>query len=212
MKIQRLYSKGGQKYSNKELIEGVRNKDNNVLKYIYKEYFDQISQFLVKGGMLNKHDAEDIFQEGLLILWDNFQNSQDKMRYNFYTYFSGICRNLLMERLKLEYKVTKERLIDFEQIPDEHYEIISPFFPLIGLESVNKNEIKYQLFIKHFKMLKDDCKRVLKMAYAGISHNEIANRMGYKKGTFPKNKKHRCKEYLINSIKKDRLFKLLMNE
>jgi len=200
------------KYSNKELIEGVRNKDNDVLKYIYKEYFSQISQFLVKGGMLNKHDAEDIFQEALVILWNNFRNTEVKIRYDFYTYFSGICRNLLMERLKLEYKITKENLMDFDQIPDEEYEIISPFYPLKGIGSVDKNEIKYQLFIKHFKILKDDCKRVLKMAYAGVPHKEIAEKMGYKKGTFTKNKNHRCKEYLITSIKKDRLFKLLKNE
>jgi len=200
------------KYSNKEIIAGVKNKDNDVLKYIYKEYFNQIYQFLVKGGMLNKSDAEDIFQEGLVILWGNFQNNKVKMKYNFYTYFSGICRNLLMERLELEYKMTNESSINFDQIPNEKEEIISPYYPLTGFETFNKTEIKYKLFAKHFIKLKDDCKRVLKMAYTGISYDEIAEIMGYKKGTFAKNKKHRCKEYLINSITKDRLFKLLKNE
>lgn len=208
MKFQRLYGKE-KKFSDNEIIEGVRNRDNNVFEYINTEYFHQFSHYIIKGGRLDEEDAKDIFQEGIIILWENSQKPNFKMRYSFVTYFFGICKKLLMDRLEIEYKISREEGAKMDLIPVEIDETISDFYFFSDSEYVSNIEMEFQIFTKHFIKLKDDCKEVLKMAYAKIPYDEIAQRMKYKKGTFAKNKKHRCKKYLMESISKDKMFRLM---
>jgi RNA polymerase sigma factor (sigma-70 family) len=197
------------KLSDNELIEGIKNRDNNVFDYVYKKYFKQLSNYIIKGGMLDEEDAKDIFQDGIIILWENFQKPNFQMKYKFTSYFFGICRNLLMDRLEIEYKQARaeEKKIDF--VSQEINETFSDYYPFTNSEYISNTEIEFQLFSKHFIKLKEDCKNVLKMAYAGIPYDEIAQKMGYKKGTFAKNKKHRCKQYLMDSISTDKMFRLI---
>jgi RNA polymerase sigma factor (sigma-70 family) len=209
-RFRRLYSKG-QKYSDDEIVEGIRNGDNNIYEYIYTEYFLQILNNLIKGEKLEEQDAKDIFQDGMIILCGNLQKPDFILKNSFIFYFIGICRKLLMDRLKMEYKISREEGGELDLLPIEANEIVSDFYPFTDSENIGNVEIEFQIFSKHFLQLKEDCKKVLKMYYANCSYDEIAQIMGYKKGTFAKNKKRRCKKYLMDSISKDKMYQFINN-
>jgi RNA polymerase sigma factor (sigma-70 family) len=208
----RLYSRKRRNYSDEELVQGIKEKNNEILSYIYREYYDKVSEFIVKGESLNEDDAKDIFQDTMIIVWENISIDKVHLKNKFITYFFGISRILLMERLRLEYRNNKDRLkeTDPDQVSIEPEEIISPLYPITEIEIQSDKEIIFQIFSRHFFNLKDDCKNVLKMFFAGIPYEEIAHRMGYKNETYAKNKKKRCKDYLQDSIFNDRLYKLLI--
>jgi RNA polymerase sigma factor (sigma-70 family) len=212
LKKKRLYSRKRRNYSDEELVLGIKEKNNEVLSYLYLEYYDKLSEYIVKGENLNEEDAKDIFQDTMIIVWENILNNKVNLKNKFITYFFGISRILLMERLKLEYKINKDRSkeTDPDQVSIEPEEIISPLYPITEIEIQSDKEIIFQLFSKHFYNLKEDCKNVIKMFYAGIPYEEIARRMGYKNETYAKNKKRRCKDYLQDSIFNDRLYKLMI--
>lgn len=232
-KNKRLYNRGHE-FSDDEIIMGIKNKDQIVFNYIYERYSLELSDYIVKGRKLDEEDAKDIFQDAMIVLWKNFKNPDFKIKYNFVTYFFGICRNLMMDRLEMELKLSRE-IFDVENeveredeededeievekekkkkweslIPREPNEIISDFFPLTDIKYQSVAEIKFQLYIKHFEKLKNGCKEVLRMTSDGIPYSEIAKQMGYKNGNYTKNKKLRCKQYLMDSISRDEMFKLL---
>lgn len=197
------------KLSDIEIIEGIRHDNNEALKFAYEEYFQKVYKYIVKGELLNEEDARDIFHEAILIVYNKVREEKFVLEKNFSAFLFAICKKLVLMRLKLEYNTINNIAIDMDQIPDEE-ENKMEYYPEIIFDSTI--ELKYNLYSKYFILLRDDCKKVLTMAFSGASYDEIANVLGYKKGTFAKNKRHRCKEYLTKSIINDRLFKMLKNE
>ena len=209
MTFRELYSKKPL-LSNKDIIDSIRNDNREILEFVYAEYFQQVYQEIVKGEILNEEDARDIFHDAIMIICNNIRKDTFVLEYNFADYLFNVCRKLVLKRLRWEYKTSNFKPIYLEQISkeDEKFLALNPdlFF------DTTDEEIKYGLFSKYFILLKEDCKKVLTMTFAGISYEEIAKTMGYGKGKFAKDKKYRCKEYLAQSIMKDKLFKQLYDE
>ena len=52
-----------------DLLEGLAKNDRNAIETIYKEYFKMV-QSLVLNNNGNGDDAKDIFQEGMVVLYE----------------------------------------------------------------------------------------------------------------------------------------------
>ena len=77
------------------------------------------------------------------------------------------------------------------------------------VEFVLIEEEKWRLFQYHFKQLGQECQRVLKLFFEGEKMSKIAEKMNYT-SQFAKTKKYLCKQKLVQSIKKDRIYKELL--
>lgn len=197
------------KLSDKEIFEGIRWKNRIALEFVYLEYFNKVYLNIVKGDFLDKEDAKDIFQDAMVILYKNFRKESFTLQYSFATYLYNVCKKLVMKRLRWEYKAHNIRAVSVDQIPEEDEKFLYSY-PDISFDATE--EIKHGLYYKYFSLLKDDCKKILKMNLSGTPYEEIANNMGYKQGTVAKSRRYQCKEYLVKSIKKDRLFQLLKDQ
>ena len=62
--------------SDEEILAGVRKRDNRVLQYIYKNSFNPIKQLILSNAGA-ENDAEDIFQEALIIIFRKLKEEQD---------------------------------------------------------------------------------------------------------------------------------------
>jgi RNA polymerase sigma factor (sigma-70 family) len=203
-----LYSRRP-KLTDNEIIDGIRLGDSNALKFVYEEYFQSVYLKIVKGKLLNKEDARDIFHQAMIIVYDNVRMETFVLKKSFAAFLFAVCKKLTLMRLRFEYNSINNRVSEFDLVSEEEEKRFD-FYPEIIVDSVK--ELKYGLFYKYFSQLKQDCKEVLKMAYSDVSYDEIAIKMGYKKGTFAKSKKNRCLGYLVKSIKSDKLFTQLKNE
>jgi RNA polymerase sigma factor (sigma-70 family) len=204
-----LYSNKNPKLSNKEIVDGIRSDNSEALKFVYEEYFQYVYLNIVKGDLLNEDDARDIFHDAMIVLYNNIRKETFILEHSFTSYLFNVCQKLTLKRLRLEYRTLNNKNVSLDQIIEEDEKNFQQYPELIYDPT---QEIKYELFTKYFAVLKEDCKKVLTMFYSDEPYEEIAREMGYAEGEYVKVKKHRCKEYLVNSIMKDKLFNLLRYE
>ena len=108
-------------YSDNEILAGILANENSTIRHIYKKYFIKIKQmvFTFKHTAL---DPDDIFQEGLTRALMNIREGRFRGESLFYTYLSGICRNICLKELskikgknvELNDNVQEENSMDFE--------------------------------------------------------------------------------------------------
>ncbi len=180
-------------YSDSAIIEGLKLNSDYIIKHVYKEFFPTI-KFLIKKNTGNEEDAEDIFQESLLVILKNVQKDEFFLSCSFLTYLYSISRNLWMQKLKSKRKSgdNLELLEKFMEIPETS-----------GIEMAEMEQMRYKIYREHFHSMDKDCQRILLLSLQKYSSKEIADTMGYGSENYAKTKKYNCKERLKKSIMED---------
>jgi RNA polymerase sigma factor (sigma-70 family) len=183
-------------YSDKDIIDGIRLHNTIIIKYLYNKFYSEIS-FMVTSNSGTTLDAEDLFQDALVIIYEKISTESLQLMSSFNTYLYSICWHLWLQRLNKhehKYESKENKNIDAykgESDPDE-----------LLLESE-----KFNLFHRHFLRLSHNEQKVLRLYMDKSSSKETANIMGYKSDDYAKSRKYICKEKLKNFIIKDPLFK-----
>ena len=173
------------------LIEGIKQHDIQVLRYIYKKYFDTIKN-LIKKNNGNDEDAQDIFQEAIIIIYKKIKEENLELSCSLSTYLYSVCRLLWLKQLEKK-KIRGESFGNGDEIE----EISS----LLGSNFELNDE--YKLYQYHFNKLNKDCQKVLRLFLEKVPLREIAEIMGYKTEQYAKKRKFECKNKLVDSIKND---------
>ena len=170
--------------TNKEIYNGILNRDNKTFTYLYKEYKDMITAMVIKNSG-NEDDALDIFQEGLTALWTNIKMGKFEIQSNtkISTYLYTLCRNLWISKIR---KVKPLYVVDDEstrEIADEAYE-------------AEENHERVSTLEKQLKRLGENCQKLLRLFYyEKASMKDIALSMQITEKT-AKNNKYRCMQNL----------------
>ena len=85
-------------YSDEAIIEGLRLRSDYIIKYIYQELFPTIKYLVVKNSG-NEEDAEDIFQDSLIVIFKKIRDNQLELSSSFRTYLYSVSRNLWLQKL-----------------------------------------------------------------------------------------------------------------
>lgn len=178
-------------YSDQDILNGLRNKDRKMIRFVYTGYFRSIQRLIIKNSG-NTEDAEDIFQDVMVILYKKIKNKKLKLTCSLKTYMYAICRNLWLQKLQNK----DNSNLELREVNGEH---IKPF----ELNKDMQYEEKYNLYQKHFLKLSDDCQEVLKLFLKKASLKEIANIMGFSSVDYAKTRKYLCKKNLIERILND---------
>ena len=180
------------RFSEEELIDGIRRRDNRVLSYVYKNFYAAILN-LVLTNSGNDEDAKDIFQEAIIVVFRNIRADKNfKLESGFQTYLYSIARLLWL-------KVLRRRKTSERKLRENHpYIEFEPPRPFSGEE-----DLRYSLYQRAYQKIPEDCKAIIKMSNEGISQKEIAEKLGFRSENYIKKRKHYCKQYLITKIKED---------
>lgn len=83
-----------------ELVELIRE-NNDALGIVYKKCKSNTLRFLHKmsSGALNDYELEDIFQDGVLILYEKIIEGNFKLTCALQTYINSVCRYQLLNKL-----------------------------------------------------------------------------------------------------------------
>ena len=188
------------KQESHDFIKGIKNRDNKILKIIYKEHFLLIKSFIVKNsGTID--DARDIFQEAIIVIYRYTKKDDFKINCSFETFLYSICRTIWLNNLRNK-KIRTNKLDDIR-------EYIT--FTTSDDEQIEESA-EYKLYQKHFQKLGDECKKLLQLFYDKVPYKEIAKIMNYKSIGLVKKKKFKCKEFLLKSIREDPEYKLLIEK
>lgn len=188
-------------YSNLDLLNGILRNDTIVLQYIYKNFYSKIN-FFIKKNNGDDDDANDIFQEAIIILYRKLKANDLVLDCTFETYLYSVCRFLWLKHLEKR-KLEKEKIKDNHEFNDDIYDD--------GLEKVVDLNDRYKLYQKHFTNLGNDCQKILQLYFDKVSLKSIAQIMGFKSEKYAKKRKFKCKEYLIKSIKQDLEYKKILS-
>jgi len=180
-------------YSGIDLLNGIRRNDTIVLQYIYKNFYSNIN-FFIKKNSGDDDDANDIFQEAIIIIYRKLKADEFVLDCSFETYLYSVCRFLWLKQLEKR-KIEKEKIKDNQEYHDDIYDD--------SLEKVVDLNERYRLYQKHFTNLGKDCQKVLQLYFDKVPLKNIAQIMGFKSEKYAKKRKFKCKEYLIKSIKQD---------
>ena len=180
-------------YSSQELLNGIQRNDTIVLQYIYKNYYSKIN-FFIKKNSGDDDDANDIFQEAVIIIYRKLKANELVLDCSFETYIYSVCRFLWLKQLEKR-KIEKEKIKDNHEYNEDIYDD--------GLEKVADLNERYRLYQKHFANLGKDCQKILQLYFDKVPLKNIAQIMGFKSEKYAKKRKFKCKEYLIKSVKQD---------
>jgi RNA polymerase sigma factor (sigma-70 family) len=180
-------------YSSLDLLNGIQRNDTIVLQHIYKTFYSNIN-FFIKKNSGDEEDANDIFQEAIIIIFRKLKANELVLDCTFETYLYSVCRFLWLKQLDKR-RIEKEKLKDNHEYHEDLYDD--------GLDRVADLNERYRLYQKHFTNLGKDCQKILQLYFDKVPLKNIAQIMGFKSEKYAKKRKFKCKEYLINSIKQD---------
>ena len=180
-------------YSDEAILEGLRLRSDYIINFAYKEFYPLI-KFLVTDNGGAEEDAEDIFQDGIVTLYNKIILNQLELNSSFKTYMYSVCRNLWLQKLN-------KRKFIFNKLNDvEHYIDI----PKDMLQDTSIEETEMQRIIQtHFLSLPEECQRVLRLFIQKKPLQEIAGIMGFKTENYARTRKYLCKQDLKKRVADD---------
>lgn len=182
--------------NDKIYIAAIQENNHLALRKMYQHFLPQILS-LVQQNSGNLEDAQDVLQDGLMIVFEKIKQPNFQLTSSFGTFLYSICRFVWLRKLKKKHRkdVTIE---DQEGLIDD-----------ADVEQQLQEEEKWRLFKQHLGQLGAECQKVLKLFFTKKKMAEIAQEMEYTK-EFAKTKKYLCQKKLIQSIQKDRIYKELL--
>lgn len=179
--------------TDEEIVIGLRKRDNRVLQYIYKNAFNAVKQLVVHNAGSDS-DAEDIFQEALIIIFKKLRDDPAfKLTSTFTTYIYSISRLLWLKHLK---KIKKIEIDPLNRDMEERIEFEEPL-------PVEDKDLRLAIYQRTLKNIPEDCQKILRLTAEDITSKEIARQLGFRSEGYVRKRRHFCKEYLINKIKED---------
>lgn len=178
--------------ADRNIILAIKQKDNKaIFTLLYKNYFAMVKSIVHKYNGSNK-DAEDVFQELLIILIREIENGRVDELKDLKNFIYTIAKNLY---LNIHKKNARQNSLD--DIPESFTED----------KHVN-NQMELQqsetLILDIIKQLGNTCYEILKaIVFENKKQEEIANDLGLSDRNVIKTYKNRCKNKLIELLKKN---------
>jgi len=161
------------KYTEEEILDGIKSNNDNMIRYIYNSYLPGIKKMVYEFHSLVL-DANDVFQDGLVVAIGNVNENRFKGDSSFNTYLTGICRNICFNQLKRVKKTEKSTFTPAETDEPET-EIEELIYRLTWLKK-NKIDEKCREIIDLRFGLADNCTglNIMQDSESNVRFEEIA--------------------------------------
>jgi RNA polymerase sigma factor (sigma-70 family) len=177
-----------QPISDTNLLEQLKREDNASFELLYKFYFTSIFNF-VENNYGSKEDAEDVFQESIIILLQKIREQNFILTSSLKTYLYAIAKNIWLKKLRDNKIIT---VSDFEK-----YHLTSEVFPTEFIaEKTNEEKVEHWL-----TKITANCQRILKaIFFYKEPMDNVMKKMGWKNKHTAANQQYKC----IQQVKKQR--------
>ncbi len=178
------------------LIHLMTGSEEGILR-IYSNFYPAIEKYILSNSGTIE-EAKDIFQDGLIVLYEKQKSPDFQLNVKFGTYLFAICKNCWLKQLRLK---KRTKVVTFE---DDLVLTTEDSF-----EFELEQHKKYKLYKNKFDLLGDNCKKLLSLFFQKKSMADITRLLNFKEENFARKKKYKCKEKLIQLIRKDPKFNQL---
>ena len=168
-----------------EVILGILNNSESVLKRLYIGYFPMVLQLIINNSG-DGDDAKDIYQEAIIILYNKVKTGDFELSSKLKTYIYSVCRRLWLKRLSQMNRYGGD-IKDFQEylaVDDE-------------TERQNDRDIQFNKMGDALKLLGEPCKTIIEDFYIhNRSMQEICDTFGYTNADNAKTQKYKCLQRL----------------
>ena len=168
-----------------EIVLGILNNSEIVLKRLYTTYFPMILQLIINNSG-NEDDAKDIYQEAIIVLYNKIKSGEFELSSKLKTYIYSVCRRLWLKRLSQMNRYGGD-IRDFEEylpVDDE-------------VEKHNDRDIQFNKMEAALQLLGEPCKTIIEDFYINNrSMQEICESFGYTNADNAKTQKYKCLQRL----------------
>ncbi|WP_158796465.1 RNA polymerase sigma factor [Pedobacter sp. L105] len=171
------------------LLEMLKKEEDISFKMLYNLSFDSVSNFIrLNSG--TKEDAEDVFQETIVILLEKLRTTEFKLSAGLKTYLFAIAKNIWFKRLR-------ERKISLVHSVVEQEMIVESFETEIYPEQTN--EQKMEVYLQN---ITTHCRWIIRsLFYLQFPIESLMETMGWKNKHTANNQKYKC----VQMIRKEML-------
>jgi len=179
-------------YTDSDLIEGLSRNNSQAIREIYRLYQSMLTKWIVtRGGAEN--DAYDIFQEGLMVLYEKAHNPEFALTCKLSTYLFAVCKRLWFKKLEASSQVSFLQ----EMADEDDHDIEAQYHDDVAHHL--EKEIDFQLLESAMNQLGEPCNGLLKAFYLEEKNmQDIAKQFGYTNAENAKTQKYKC----LNRLKK----------
>ncbi|HRP90337.1 MAG TPA: sigma-70 family RNA polymerase sigma factor [Edaphocola sp.] len=185
-------------YTDEELLKGLSNSESHAIEEIYKLYQPMVLTWLTtRGG--DEDDAYDVFQEGLMVLYEKSKDSTFSLSSKISTYLLAVCKRIWFkktqqrghvssfeENLKTDDDEGTQSGIEFGQYDED-------------LQLHLEKEADFEKLEDALNVLGSPCNQLLKAFYIEDKNmQEIAIQFDYTNAENAKTQKYKC----LNRLKK----------
>src|ERR1700761_7482131 len=104
-------------FTDEEFIAGLRSGSNDVLGALYKKYYPLVLKFILNNSG-SEEAARDVYQETVIILYENAQKPEFSLSCQLQTYVYSIARRMWLKQLKKSGRTFLLKEEDEEAIAD----------------------------------------------------------------------------------------------
>jgi len=168
-----------------EVILGILNNSEIVLKRLYVAYFPMVLQLIINNNG-TPDDAKDIYQEAIIILYNKIKAGDFELSSKLKTFLYSVCRRLWLKRLSHMSRYGGD-IRDFQDYADVDDEV----------EKRNDMDIQFSKMESALRLLGEPCKTIMEDFYIhNRSMQEICERFGYTNADNAKTQKYKCLQRL----------------
>jgi RNA polymerase sigma factor (sigma-70 family) len=175
-----------QTISDNALLDQLRSEDNASFEVLCKFYFPAIATHIINNHG-SKEDAEDVFQESIIVLLQKVRGTDFVLTSSLKTYLFAIAKNLWLKRLRDD-KIKPIGCI-------EKYQTETEIFTF----ELHREPTKEERIASWLTKITENCQRILKAIFF---HKEpigsLMRKMGWKNKHTAANQQYKC----IQQIKK----------
>jgi RNA polymerase sigma factor (sigma-70 family) len=163
------------------LLEGLARNEREAVETIYAQQFGMVQSLIINNNG-TYDDARDIFQEAMIVLYENACSGTFELNCKLKTYLYSVSRRLWLKRLQQMQKYQSDINGLEETVPVEE-----------ELEHHEQKQVALQLMDKSMQGLGEPCRSLLDAFYVQKKNmTEIAADFGYTNAENAKNQKYKC--------------------
>jgi RNA polymerase sigma factor (sigma-70 family) len=164
--------------SDTNLLDTLKRKENAGYEQLYKSCFPSVAHYITRNNG-STQDAEDIFQEAILILLAKLEEPSFALTASIKTYLFAVSKNLWLKKLRSSRQQQPLDAIQNLEVEPED-------------ETLNAERVNHWL---HNMMAR--CQQVLKaIFYLNEPMDSVMKKMGWKNKHSAANQKYKCLEQL----------------
>jgi RNA polymerase sigma factor (sigma-70 family) len=182
--------------NDKTLIRRIQENDRTVLGDVYAKFRKMVISHIKNHGGSNE-EAEDIYQESIIVFWQNVSSGKFELTAKISTYLVAVAKNKWMVELR-------KRKFNITEDPPENTQNDDPLILDEMIENEDSEKIRTAL-----DQIQPVCKKLLILFYfEERSMEEIAQILQFANPNVAKSKKYQCKDalkkMLLKNVEKER--------